>query len=86
MRARVDWMQYPGDDRILELLDESGMILSPAVIAANIDLSREYITRRLKALREHELVERVDTGRGHHQITQKGKKYLSGELDESCLK
>lgn len=83
MRARVDWMQYPGDDRILELLDESGLILSPSIMSANLELTRPHISARLAELLEHGLVERTDTGQGHYRITEKGKAYLSGELDES---
>jgi len=75
-------MQNPGDDQILELFEDSGLILSPGIISANLDLSRSYVTRRIKALREHGLVERANTGRGHHQITEKGLDYISGEINE----
>jgi len=82
MRARVDWMQYPGDDRILELLDESGLILSPSVMCANLELTRPHISARLSELLEHGLVERTDTGQGHYRITKKGRAYLAGDLNE----
>ncbi|WP_321166973.1 winged helix DNA-binding protein [Halobaculum gomorrense] len=75
-------MQYPGDDRILELLDESGLILSPAIISANLDITRQHISNRLAELADHGLVQRTSTGRGHYRITDKGREYLAGELDE----
>jgi len=78
-------MQYPGDDRILEILDESGLILSPSIISANLDLTRQHVSSRLSELREHGLVESVDTGRGHYQITDRGRAYLAGELDAEEL-
>jgi len=78
-------MQYPGDDRILELLDETGIILSPGIVSANIELTRSHVSRRLSKLAEHELVERTDTGQGHYRITEKGRKYLIGEIGEEDL-
>jgi len=83
MRARVDWMQYPGDDRILEFFQETDIILSPGIISANIELSRSHVSRRLSALADHGLIEATETGHGHYRITEKGRGYLSGELDES---
>jgi len=74
-------MQYPGDDRILEFFDETGIILSPGIVTANIELSRAHVSRRMSKLAEHGLLEPTDTGRGHYQITDKGRQYLEGELD-----
>ncbi len=76
-------MQLPIDERILEALESSGMILSPSVIAINIDKSRSQVNRRLSVLVEHELVERVK--RGYYRITSEGTAYLAGELDASNL-
>lgn len=78
-------MQYPGDDRILGLLEESGLILSPSIMAANLELSRPHISARLAELLEHGLVEQTDTGQGHYRVTDKGRKYLSGEIRENEL-
>lgn len=78
-------MKYPGDDRILEILEESGLILSPAIISANLDLTRQHVSARLSELREHGLVESTETGRGHYRITNRGRAYLSGDLDEEQL-
>lgn len=72
-------MQLPIDDRILESLDTSDMILSPSVIAINIDKSRDEVNRRLSTLVEYELVTRVQ--RGYYQITDRGQQYLKGDID-----
>ena len=83
MRRPGDWMQMPTDERILEALHSSGMILSPAVIAKNIDRSREEVTRRLTVLVEYGLVTRVE--RGYYEIDEAGEQYLVGELDADGL-
>lgn len=71
------------DDRILETLASSELILSPAVLAINTDYTRNYVNKRMKKLRESGLVERVDEG--YYRITQRGISYLEGELDASDL-
>jgi len=76
-------MQMPIDDRILEALATSGLVLSPSVIAFNIDKSRSEVNRRLSALVEHGLVERVK--RGYYKITELGEQYLAGEVDPDEL-
>nr|WP_251328239.1 helix-turn-helix domain-containing protein [Haloplanus sp. HW8-1] len=76
-------MQLPLDERILEALDSSGLILSPAVISINIDKSRSEVNRRLSTLVEYGLVTRVQ--RGYYEITETGQQYLAGELDASTL-
>ncbi|MFC7134315.1 MULTISPECIES: type IV toxin-antitoxin system AbiEi family antitoxin domain-containing protein [Salinibaculum] len=74
-------MQLPIDDRILELLSETGIILSPAVIAINIDKSRDEVNRRLSKLVDKGMVERVK--RGYYRITPDGEAYLQGESESS---
>ncbi len=68
-----------GDDRILETLESSGLILSPAVIAKNTDYTRNYVNKRMRKLREEDLVERVEDG--YYRISDRGQAYLRGELD-----
>ena len=82
MRPRVEWMNQT-DDRVLELLDESDLILSPSVIAANLEYSRNWISKRLSLLTNAELVEQVDEG--YYIITDRGRAYLSGELESDDL-
>ena len=78
MREPVEEMQLPIDERILEAL-ANGLVLSPAVIALNIDKSRSEVNRRLSELVGIGLVERVK--RGYYEITDAGERYLSGDLD-----
>lgn len=82
MRRPADWMR-PMDDRILEALQSCGLVLSPSIIAFNIEKSREAVTRRLAELTTHGLVERVE--RGKYRITDDGEQYLAGTLDVSEL-
>ncbi|WP_191906050.1 MarR family transcriptional regulator [Haloarcula hispanica] len=71
------------DDRLLETLDESGMILSPRILGINTDYSRHYVSERLAVLLKSGLIERVDDGL--YRITEKGHNYLSGKLDAEDL-
>ncbi|ELY97918.1 helix-turn-helix domain-containing protein [Natrialba asiatica] len=71
------------DDRILETLSDSSLILSPRVLAVNTDYSRHYLSTRLGKLRDAELVDRIDEGL--YQITDRGRAYLAGELDAEEL-
>ena len=82
VRQPAPWMQLPIDERILEALDSSGMILSPAVIAMNIEKSRDEVNRRLSILVEHGFVTRVQ--RGYYEITERGERYLTGEFEPSA--
>jgi len=78
MRPRVPWMNQT-DDRILEALDESGMMLTPAVLAKNLDYSRTWVSNRLQKLVDAGLVDNPE--RSYYEITEKGQKYLSGDLN-----
>lgn len=82
MRRRADWMTQL-DDEILELLYSSGLVLSPSIIAFNLDRSREGVADRIKILTEYSLVKRIE--RGKYQITQEGEQYLQGDIDASNL-
>lgn len=72
-----------GDDRILETLESSGIVLSPAVLAYNTDYTRNYVNKRLRKLRNKGLIERVDSG--YYQITDRGQAYLGGEIEADKL-
>jgi len=71
------------DDYILEFLGDHDIIASPRVISVNIDYSHQYVNERMKPLRENALVE--NEGDGLYKITEKGRAYLSGELDADDL-
>ena len=77
LRHPGQWM-VPMDDEILELFHSAHLVLTPAIIAYNIEHSREEVNRRLSELRAHGLVDRVE--RGKYRITQLGEEYLRGEL------
>lgn len=76
IRHPAEWMT-PMDNRILELFHSAELVLTPAIIAHNIDYSREEVNRRLSELREHGFVERVE--RGKYRLTEPGEQYLRGE-------
>lgn len=63
------------DEEILRLLN-SELILTPTVIAENIDRSSGAIARRLNALEAGDLVEKVD--RGKYRITPKAAEMFKG--------
>jgi predicted transcriptional regulator len=71
------------DNRILELLNETDIKLTPFVVAENIDYNRQYVNRRMRILATNELVE--NTGDGLYRITDRGRQYLTGELDKDDL-
>ena len=73
--GKADWMR-PLDDRILEVLQTAGITLSPAIIAYNLDMSREAVNRRLAELAEQGLVEKIK--RGRCEIAHPGEPYLDG--------
>lgn len=83
MRPRVDWMNQT-DDRILEVLEESGLILSPMVIAKNLEYSRSWISERISKLENSGLIEEVDSG--YYMISDTGIAYIEGEIDPDDIK
>jgi DNA-binding MarR family transcriptional regulator len=85
MRPVVSWMTK-SDDAILELLDECGIAIPPRAIAFNVgNVSRPTIDRRLPKLEDAGLVERYDDPQGYTRITDRGRAYLSGEIDANEL-
>jgi predicted transcriptional regulator len=71
------------DDRILLLLEESGLMLSPAVIAANLEYTRGWVSKRLRKLLEAGLVEKSQSS--YYEITERGEQYLAGEINANIL-
>ncbi len=82
MRPRVEWMNQT-DDRILELLDESDLALTPAVMAQNLDYTRNWVSRRVNKLEKAGLVDSIESG--YYRITDRGRRYLMGEIDAAEL-
>lgn len=77
VRHRENWM-LPIDDRILELFDSNELVLTPAIIAYNIEYSREEVNRRLGELASRGLVTKVDHGK--YQISALGRQYIEGSI------
>lgn len=71
------------DERILEVLDSTDLILTAAVLSYNLSYERQYLSERLGILADQKLVERVS--HGQYRITDRGRAYLSGELDTNDL-
>jgi len=68
------------DDRILEWL-EAGNVASQSTFVdeSPYDYHRNTIGRRLRLMSKVNMVEKV--GPGVYQITEKGRSYLSGDVD-----
>lgn len=86
MRRRPSWIgKY--DEPILELLAESEIAAPPAVVAFNLEwrgiASPAYSTvkRRMRKLAKKTLLDQVESDKGYYAISDKGRKYLAGELD-----
>lgn len=73
-RELPDWTTEL-DEEILNLLNTK-LILTPTVIAENIDRSRGAVARRLNTLEAGGLVKKLD--RGKYQITVEGLEILPG--------
>jgi len=82
MRPRVEWMTQ-ADERILEFLQEKDIIASPSVIAANIDYTGEYISRRCRKLEDAGLLQRVDPS--NYRLTDLGNRFLEAQAEASEL-
>ncbi|WP_176548199.1 MarR family transcriptional regulator [Natrinema sp. CBA1119] len=82
MVERVSWMA-PVDYEIMLFFDVHPILVSPKVLAVNIEYDRQYVSRRCSALSDAGLLESVDTGL--YQLTETGDSYLKGDLDVSEL-
>ncbi|WP_435120035.1 winged-helix domain-containing protein [Halolamina sp. C58] len=79
-RHPKEWMR-PMDDEILQVFHSTQLILSPSIIARNIQRNRDEVNRRLRTLEDHGFVSRVD--RGQYRLTQYGERYLYGNVSET---
>jgi len=66
------------DERIMEFLREKDIVASPSVIAANINYTGEYISRRCRKLADAGLLQRVDAS--NYRVTGLGERFLDGEI------
>lgn len=67
------WM-LPIDDAILGLFHDSELVLTPSIVAYNIEYSREEVNRRLVELEDRGYVEKVE--RGKYRATALGRRYI----------
>jgi DNA-binding transcriptional ArsR family regulator len=66
------------DREILALLGNHLIIMTPSIIAKNIDRSRSSVSRRLNTLEAGGLVEKVE--RGHYKISKEGLSRMQEEI------
>jgi len=60
----------------MEFLYEKDIVASPSVIAANINYTNEYVSRRCRKLTDAGLLQRVDAS--NYRITSFGERFLEG--------
>lgn len=75
-RPNVEWVNQT-DDRILELLGETGLTLTPKIIAHETGYNRDWVKQRLPFLLHGGLISKE--GKGLYRITDLGRRYLTGE-------
>lgn len=80
IRDPEDWM-LPVDDAILSLFHSTDLVLTPSIIAYNIEYSRDEVNRRLVELERRGFVTKVE--RGKYRITALGRQYLDGVVSHS---
>jgi len=83
-RQRVDGMMR-SDERIIEYLQNGGepdLIATPSVIAVNIDYKPDTVRKRLLPLRDAGLVGYYDEDRGMYELSDLGRRWINGELDD----
>lgn len=74
------------DDAILELLDETDMVLTPKVMAFQIEYDYTYLRQRLGVLKAHGLIDHPTDApagvsqTGVYEITALGRRFLNGEV------
>jgi len=81
MRKRADWM-VRADDDILELMRDL-QASSPAELEKHLSYTKEYISRRLRELWQHQLIDRP--ARGIYRINENTIGYLNENVDASQL-
>ena len=79
VRQPTEWM-LPVDNAILSLFHATDLVLTPSIVAYNIDYSRDEVNRRLSELEQRGFVEKVE--RGKYRLTVLGKQYIEGPI--SC--
>jgi predicted transcriptional regulator len=82
MRPPPDWMMT-ADLYILDLLDKVDIVLSPPVLAFELDYHGDYMSQRCRAMAKAGLIESVHEEKsGPYRITDLGRRYLDEDLSE----
>lgn len=83
MRYSADWMTI-ADERVLEYLS-TRETSTPKKMADSGDVrfSRQYIGERCRKLADYGMVQHL--GNGVYRITERGERYLDGDLDANEL-
>ncbi len=87
MRRREEWMNKASEP-ILELLADTGLALPPKAIEVNLERlqndppSRSSIFNAFEPLVEHGYIENIADSGSYYVITDTGRAYLQGELDD----
>lgn len=87
-RPRLASWMTPQDRDILQLLlndPNQELVMNPGVIAVNTDWSRQSVRKHMLTLREHGLIEYYDEDRALYQLSDRGRKWLKGELPTEDL-
>lgn len=82
MVERVRWMS-PIDYEILLFFEEHDIIVSPKVLALNIDYDRQYTSKRCRELTDKGIL--AQSGSGIYELSEKGREFLAGDLDAEEL-
>ncbi|WP_373567990.1 winged helix-turn-helix domain-containing protein [Haloarcula sp. H-GB4] len=77
MRKSGAWMTI-WDDRIMEFLSENGAA-SVGDITESVKVSNATVSRRCRKLADYALLRPI--GNGVYDITERGEKYLNGEIN-----
>lgn len=81
MVERISWFK-PVDYEILMFFDAHDIIATAKVVSVNIGYDRQYVSKRLNALADAELLQNDD---GVFSLTDFGREFLAGNIDASDL-
>lgn len=81
MVERISWFS-PVDYEILSFFDTHDIWASAQVVAKNIGYNRRYVNGRLNELEKQGL---FHSEKGIYELTDFGRRFLAGEVDESEL-
>lgn len=85
MRPRLPEWMTPVDRDVLELLENRGnreLVLNPRLIAENTDWKRATVREHVRTLYEQGFLEYYDESGSIYRLSEKGRNFLAGELEE----